>query len=57
MRKPLGIQQVTRGHNIDGWAGASNPNPYPKSPSRKHNKSSKDRTWPAVPDALPGVIS
>ena len=26
-------EQVTRGHNIvaDGWAGASNPQPYPKS--------------------------
>ena len=34
---------MTRGHNIiaDGWAGASNPNPYPKSPTHMQKKVSK----------------
>ena len=38
-QEPLGIQQVTRGHNIvaDGWAGASNPHPHPNPhPTLKH---------------------
>ena len=40
----LVLKQVPRGHNIiaDGWAGASNSNPYPMPPHipRNNHKSS-----------------
>ena len=40
-------KQVTRDHEIvaDGWAGASNPNPHPKSPTHMHKKHLK-RSFP-----------
>ena len=42
-------KQVTRGHNIvaDGWAGASDPHPYPNPlPTLKHTKSIKNARFP-----------
>ena len=52
-------EQGARGHNIvlDRWAGASNPHPHPHPPpTHIPNWSSRDPTWPAVPNALLAVI-
>ena len=65
----IDTQQVMQGQSIvaDGWAEAPNrhthPTPHQTPFKHRHlykkacNKSSKDHTWSAVPDALLGVIS